>query len=133
MNKVNMIESLIKNYTCPLLVSNETFSGHKNSVEIEADCDDETLMCQYDAMGNLLLPNWYQELMKKKNNRYCLLVIKNFNETDERKQLRFKEMIKFAQINRMKLPENCVIIVTHSYLKNQTIADAMMSLFAKVD
>ncbi len=133
MNKIKMIETLIEKYTCPLLISNETFQGHRNAVEIDANCEDEVLMCQYDAAGNLVLPKWYQQLMQKKDNRYCLLVIKNINEAEERKQIRFKEMMKYAQINRMKLPKNCIIIATHSYLKNQRITDAIMSLFARVD
>ena len=132
-NKVQMIETLIKNYTCPILISNDTFQGYKNAVEINADCEDEALMCSYNAKGEKEAPVWYQQLMQKGMGKYRLLVIKNLNEVDERKQLRFKEIMKYAQINHMKLPENCVIIVTHSYLKSHRMIEPMMSLCTMVD
>ncbi len=132
-SKVEIIDHLIEHYTCPILISNETFKGYRNAVYIDANCSDEELKCSYKEGGEKVLPKWYQELQQKSKNRYCLLVIQNLNEVEDKKQLRFKEMIKYGQINRMKLPENCIIFVTHSYLKENKMMDMMMCLMNRVD
>lgn len=132
--KLEMIEKLIKNYTGPILISNSTLESYPNSAKIDANCDDSDLMCTYQQeTGEKILPKWHQELVEKSTNRYCMLLVQNINEVTPEKQLRFKEILKYGSINGEKVPKNCIIIVTHSDLKQKPIIETIACLLAKID
>lgn len=132
--KLDMIENLIKNYSGPILISEDTLNRHPNSVVIDANCEDDIIMCHYSKEnGEKILPEWFQKLKELSTNRYCLLLVANINEVSPLKQLRFKELLKYGSINGEKLPDNCIMIITHSDLKEKPVIETILSLLAVVD
>lgn len=127
------LESLLKNKVGSLLVNeNLEKSLEKYAVVIDASSLDEEIMCKYNTKTGIKeSPDWLKKLSENKVSNYSMLIIKNMDEVDAHKQLRFKEILKNKSINGIPLPENSVIVV--SYKKScESIIDIINNELIKI-
>ena len=113
MEKVDMIESLIKNNIAPMLVNKNIENiAKKYAVIIEQTMNNKEILCSYNEnTGEKVPPTW---LKKLNENKKPILLIKDIDKTDFNEQIKFKEIIKYKTINNMKMPENTVIFVSYN-------------------
>ncbi len=88
-------------------------------------------MCTYNkSTGERIIPIWLEKLRNSINDKMNVLLIKNIDRVDDRKQLRFKEILKYQAINGEKIPENTAIFV--SYMNDsRNINETINSLLIK--
>ena len=60
------------------------------------------------------------------------VVIKDINKIPEEEQRKFIELLKYKKVYIHKLPENCMIFVTYSDLKENPIEEEVYSFMAHI-
>ena len=130
-NKVEMVENYINAGISPILIEDGSDKMFSNAVRLEADCDASFLNGHYEDI-NFVAPKWYYELCEKSKNTRSLLLINELNKVSPEEQLKFLELFKYKKISTFDLPDNCVIVVTSSKLKENPIAQDIYSLMAHI-
>lgn len=130
-NKAEVLENYIKAGISPILLEEVSVEMFNNAVILEADCDSELLNGYYEDI-NFVAPSWYNEVVEKSKNNYSLLVINELNKIPQDEQSKFLELFKYKKVSTFDLPENCVIVVTGSNLKENPIAEDIYSLMAHI-
>ncbi len=130
--QLEILNEYIKINVSPILLENTPTELIKDEVVISSDCDDSYLNGHYEGI-DFKAPKWYEELQQKSKNRIPILVIKDINKIDETEQKKFIEILKYKKISTFHLPENCIIIVTCSNLKEKNITEEIYSLVAHIE
>lgn len=133
MNKeqIEMINNYIKAGISPILLENIPAKLFKNVTIIKADCDISLLNGHYENI-DFVAPTWYQELIEICKENYAVLVIENINTVPKEEQKKFIELLKYKKISTFDLPKNCIIVVTCTNLKEQSIDEEIYSLMAHI-
>ena len=126
--KMKILNSYIKSGISPILMEDVSVKAFEDAVIIEGNCDMEILNGSYEET-NFVAPNWYNELIEKKNP---ILVINEINKVSTDEQIKFGEILKYKKVSTFELPKNCIIIVTCSNLKENPINENIYSLLAQI-
>ncbi len=126
--KMKILNSYIKSGISPILMEDVSVKAFEDAVIIESNCDREILNGSYEET-NFVAPNWYNELIEKKNQ---ILVINEINKISTDEQIKFGEILKYKKVSTFELPKNCIIIVTCSNLKENPINENIYSLLAQI-
>ena len=94
----------------------------KGAVVINSDCSRSELMGYFDNL-EYIVPEWYNKLMESSKINTPVLIIKDINKVPEEEQRKFIELLKYKKVYVNKIPENCMIFVTYSDLKENPIEE----------
>lgn len=125
------LKNIFSNNICPILFENTTSSIFENCITLDNNCDISELNGHYDGI-NFLPPKWYDELIEKSNESYCILVIKDVNKLPSFEQTKFNELLKYRKISTFYLPSNCRIVLICNELKDYPLSNDVYSLVAHV-
>lgn len=103
----------------------------KGAVVINSDCPNSELMGYYENL-EFKLPEWYNKLKESAKEHTPVLIIKDINKISEEKQRKFIELLKYKKVYVHKIPENCMIFVTYSNLKEHPIEEELYSFMAHI-
>ena len=103
----------------------------RGAVVIDSDCSSSELMGHYDNL-EYIAPEWYDKLVESSNFHIPVLIIKDINKIPEKEQRKFIELLKYKKVYVNKLPENCMIFVTYSDLKENFIEEEVYSFLAHI-
>ena len=103
----------------------------KGVVVINSDCSNSDLMGHYDNL-KYVVPEWYEKLMESSKKHTPVLIIKDINKVSEEEQRKFIELLKYKKVYVHKIPENCMIFVTYSDLKENPIDEEIYSFMAHI-
>ena len=103
----------------------------KGAVVINSDFSNSELMGHFDNL-EYVAPKWYDKLMESSKNHTPALIIKDINKVPEKEQRKFIELFKYKKIYVNKIPENCMIFVTYSNLKENPIEEEVYSFMAHI-
>ena len=92
----------------------------KGAIVINSDCSSSELMGYFDNL-EYIVPEWYNKLMESSKIHTPVLIIKDINKVPEEEQRKFIELLKYKKVYVNKIPENCMIFVTYSDLKENPI------------
>lgn len=123
-----LLDKYIKLNYNPILIENIPAAAINNAVFLKADCDITLLNGHYEN-ENFVAPKWFNELISKETP---ILVIDNINSISLEEQTKFVEILKYKKISTFNLPNNCLIILTASYLKNNPINEIVYSLVVHI-
>ena len=88
-------------------------------------------MGHYDNQ-EYVAPEWYNKLMDKCKKNTPVLIIKNINKVPEKEQRKFIEILKYKKVYVNKIPNDCMIFVTYSDLKENPIEEEVYSFMAHI-
>ena len=88
----------------------------KGAIVINSDCSSSELMGYFDNL-EYVAPEWYDKLLESSKIHTPVLIIKDINKVPEEEQRKFIELLKYKKVYVNKIPENCMIFVTYSDLK----------------
>ena len=103
----------------------------KGAVVINSDCSRSELMGYFDNL-EYIVPEWYNKLMESSKINTPVLIIKDINKVSEEEQRKFIELLKYKKVYVNKIPENCMIFVTYSDLKENPIEEEVYSFMAHI-
>lgn len=103
----------------------------KGAVVINSDCSNSELMGNFDNL-EYKLPEWYTQLKESSKFHTPVLIIKDINKVSEEEQRKFIELLKYKKVYVNRLPENCMIFVTYSDLKENPIEEELYSFLAHI-
>ncbi len=103
----------------------------KGAVVIDANCSNSELMGHFDNF-EFVAPKWYDELIESSKTHTPVLIIKDINKVPEKEQRKFIELLKYKKVYVHKIPENCMIFVTYSDLKENPIEEEVYSFMAHI-
>lgn len=126
--QVIMLENLLKSGISPILLENVEAEFFENAIVIENDADISLLNGHYEGT-DFVAPDWYNKLVNKENP---ILIINNINTIPLSDQTKFVEILKYKKISTFALPENCIVLVTCSNLKENKLNEEIYSLLAHV-
>lgn len=129
--KINMINTYIKNNVAPVLVEGLKAESIPNSVILPSNCDKGLLNGHYEGV-EFVAPSWYNELEKKKDSPYNILVIDDFTNISVDEQLKFCEILKYRKISTFELPTNCSIVITCDKVDKTKISPEIYALVAHI-
>lgn len=115
----------------PILFENITPSIFDNYVTLDKNCDISELNGHYEGI-NFLPPKWYEELLAKSTEPYCILIIEDINKLASFEQEKFNELLKYRKISTFDLPSNCRIVLICNDLNNYPLSNEVYSLVAHV-
>lgn len=133
MNKeqVDLLGEYIKTRTTAILIEKIPESVIERAVVINSDCSNSELMGHYDNQ-EYVAPEWYNKLMDKCKKNTPVLIIKNINKVPEKEQRKFIELLKYKKVYVNKIPNDCMIFVTYSDLKENPIEEEVYSFMAHI-
>lgn len=126
--RLKLLDGYIKSGVSPILLENVPVSAINDAIVLEANCDVSLLNGRYEYM-DYVPPKWYMDLLKQNNP---ILVINNINRIPLNEQLKFMEIFKYKKISTFELPSNCIILVTCSNLKENSIHEDVYSLMVHI-
>ena len=103
----------------------------KGAIVINSDCSSSELMGYFDNL-EYIVPEWYNKLMESSKIHTPVLIIKDINKVSEEEQRKFIELLKYKKVYVHKIPENCMIFVTYSDLKENPIEEEVYSFMAHI-
>ena len=103
----------------------------KGAIVINSDCSSSELMGYFDNL-EYIVPEWYNKLMESSKIHTPVLIIKDINKVPEEEQRKFIELLKYKKVYVNKIPENCMIFVTYSELKENPIEEEVYSFMAHI-
>ena len=103
----------------------------KGAIVINSDCSSSELMGYFDNL-EYIVPEWYNKLMESSKIHTPVLIIKDINKVPEEEQREFIELLKYKKVYVNKIPENCMIFVTYSDLKENPIEEEVYSFMAHI-
>ena len=103
----------------------------KGAIVINSDCSSSELMGYFDNL-EYIVPEWYNKLMESSKIHTPVLIIKDINKVSEEEQRKFIELLKYKKVYVHKIPENCMIFVTYSDLKENSIEEEVYSFMAHI-
>lgn len=103
----------------------------KGAIVINSDCSSSELMGYFDNL-EYIVPEWYNKLMESSKIHTPVLIIKDINKVPEEEQRKFIELLKYKKVYVNKIPENCMIFVTYSDLKENAIEEEVYSFMAHI-
>lgn len=103
----------------------------KGAIVINSDCSSSELMGYFDNL-EYIVPEWYNKLMESSKIYTPVLIIKDINKVPEEEQRKFIELLKYKKVYVNKIPENCMIFVTYSDLKENPIEEEVYSFMAHI-
>jgi len=103
----------------------------KGAVVINSDCSNSELMGYFDNL-EYVAPEWHYKLMDSAKTHTPVLIIKDINKVSEEEQRKFIELLKYKKVYVNKIPENCMIFVTYSDLKENPIEEEVYSFMAHI-
>ena len=103
----------------------------KGAIVINSDCSSSELMGYFDNL-EYIVPEWYNKLMESSKIHTQVLIIKDINKVPEEEQRKFIELLKYKKVYVNKIPENCMIFVTYSDLKENPIEEEVYSFMAHI-
>ena len=103
----------------------------KGAIVINSDCSSSELMGYFDNL-EYIVPEWYNKLMESSKIHTPVLIIKDINKVPEEEQRKFIELLKYKKVYVNKIPENCMIFVTYSDLKENPIEEEVYSFMAHI-
>ena len=103
----------------------------KGAIVINSDCSSSELMGYFDNL-EYIVPEWYNKLMESRKIHTPVLIIKDINKVPEEEQRKFIELLKYKKVYVNKIPENCMIFVTYSDLKENPIEEEVYSFMAHI-
>lgn len=125
------LKNIFLNNICPILFENIASSIFDNSVTLDKNCDISELNGHYDGI-HFLPPKWYDELLEKSKEQYCILVIEDINKLSSFEQGKFNELLKYRKISTFDLPSNCRIVLICDNLKDYPLSNEVYSLIAHI-
>lgn len=103
----------------------------KGAIVINSDCSSSELMGYFDNL-EYIVPEWYNKLIESSKIHTPVLIIKDINKVPEEEQRKFIELLKYKKVYVNKIPENCMIFVTYSNLKENPIEEEVYSFMAHI-
>ena len=103
----------------------------KGAIVINSDCSSSELMGYFDNL-EYIVPEWYNKLMESSKIHTPVLIIKDINKVPEEEQRKFIELLKYKKVYVNKIPENCMIFVAYSDLKENPIDEEVYSFMAHI-
>lgn len=103
----------------------------KGAIVINSDCSSSELIGYFDNL-EYIVPEWYNKLMESSKIHTPVLIIKDINKVPEEEQRKFIELLKYKKVYVNKIPENCMIFVTYSDLKENPIEEEVYSFMAHI-
>ena len=103
----------------------------KGAIVINSDCSSSELKGHFDNL-EYVVPEWYNKLMESSKIHTPVLIIKDINKVPEEEQRKFIELLKYKKVYVNKIPENCMIFVTYSDLKENPIEEEVYSFMAHI-
>lgn len=103
----------------------------KGAIVINSDCSNSELMGHYENL-EYIAPEWYNKLIESSKTHTPVLIIKDINKIPEEEQRKFIELLKYKKVYVHKIPENCMIFVTYSKLKENPIEEEVYSFMAQI-
>ena len=103
----------------------------KGAIVINSDCSSSELMGYFDNL-EYIVPEWYNKLMESSKIHTPVLIIKDINKVPEEEQRKFIELLKYKKVYVNKIPENCMIFVTYSDLKENPIEEEIYSFMVQI-
>ena len=103
----------------------------RGAVVINSDCSNSELMGHYENL-EYVAPEWYKKLMESAKVHTPVLIIKDINKIPEKEQRKFIELLKYKKVYVHKIPENCMIFVTYSNLKENPIEEELYSFMVHI-
>lgn len=133
MNKeqVDLLGEYIKTRTTAILIEKIPESVIERAVVINSDCSNSELMGHYDNQ-EYVAPEWYNKLIENSKKNTPVLIIKNINKVPEKEQRKFIELLKYKKVYVNKIPNDCMIFVTYSDLKENPIEEEVYSFMAHI-
>lgn len=133
MNKEKMIllDSYIKSGISPILLEDIPVNAFPDAIVIESNCDISVLNGHYEGQ-NFIAPDWYNQLINKKESVRTILIVNNLNKVSEEEQTKFIELFKYRKISTFELQDNCIIIATCNNLKESKINEEVYSLMVHI-
>lgn len=126
--RMEMLEGLLKSGVSPILLENFPASIFKDSVILEATCNNEDLTGHYEGIS-YCPPEWYNKLV---NLDEKILVLSNINKIPALEQKKFGEILKYKKVSTFDLPKNTIILVTANNLEENKINEEIYSLMAHI-
>ena len=103
----------------------------RGAVVINSDCSSSELMGHYENL-EYVAPDWYNKLIESSKSHTPVLIIDNINGVSEEEQRKFIEILKYKKVYVNKLPENCMIFIPYSDLKEKPINEELYSFVAQI-
>lgn len=103
----------------------------KGAIVINSDCSSSELMGYFNNL-EYIVPEWYNKLMESSKIHTPVLIIKDINKVPEKEQRKFIELLKYKKVYVHKIPENCMVFVTYSNLKENPIEEEVYSFMAHI-
>ena len=103
----------------------------RGAVVINSDCSSSELMGHYENL-EYVAPDWYNKLIESSKSHTPVLIIDNINGVSEEEQRKFIEILKYKKVYVNKLPENCMIFITYSDLREKPINEELYSFVAQI-
>ena len=103
----------------------------KGAIVINSDCPSSELIGYFHNL-EYIVPEWYNKLMESSKIHTPVLIIKDINKVPEEEQRKFIELLKYKKVYVNKIPENCMIFVTYSDLKENPIEEEVYSFMAHI-
>ena len=103
----------------------------KGAIVINSDCSNSELMGYFNNL-EYIVPEWYNKLIESSKIHTPVLIIKDINKVPEKEQRKFIELLKYKKAYVNKIPENCMIFVTYSNLKENPIEEEVYSFMAHI-
>ena len=103
----------------------------KGAIVINSDCSNSELMGYYNNF-EYVAPEWYKKLKDSSKLHTPVLIIKDINKVPEEEQRKFIELLKYKKVYVHKIPDNCMIFVTYSNLKENPIEEEVYSFMAHI-
>lgn len=133
-NKLLMFDCYIKAGITPILLEDVNISNLKYAVILDAKdkLEEKVFLKNCDRR---FLPKWYKKVLDNSNKnreKKNLLIIKNLNKISHEKQMKYLDMFKYKKIGYFSIPQNTIIIVVVSDLKEFEFKEEIYNLLAHV-
>ena len=130
--QVNLLGEYIKVRSSVILLDNIPESIiKKGAVVIDANCSNTELIGSFENL-EYKAPKWFNELVESSKMHTPVLIIKDINKIPEKEQRKFIELLKYKKVYVNKIPENCMIFVTYSDLKENPIEEEVYSFMVQI-
>ena len=124
MDIIEKIRGHIKDNVTPLWLEGFAPEDFSSATKVLATAP-KTEFAVFMGSNGAVYPNWYKAVMAKKQDKINLLVFDRVDKLTEEEQERFLEIVKYRTVSNVKLPKNCVVILTTSKSNNGKINEKL--------
>ena len=123
-----LIKVLDKNKTNNILILGADNNIFDSAIIIPSKIPSECLGISIDDHGELIYPQWLQEIIANNKKESILLVISNIDDINIEDQNKFYGILKYRGVNGYSFPQQTQIVVTSKNLTSDKISPKLLSL-----